>query len=91
LRNPSRRRITVENNDHSSRAGKNDDEQHNAAANAGWLVTAAKMFAAFPGHLLGRANDEIFKIFYEYVQKGTFQEYTGPVRAIHTLQQFKVL
>ncbi len=57
--------------------------------NTGWLITAAKAFAGFPGHLLGPANEEALKIIYKYVKKDKVQEYKGRIGAFRTLQQFK--
>jgi hypothetical protein len=59
--------------------------------NTGWLITAAKAFAGFPGHLLGPANEEALKIIYKYVKKDKVQEpeYKGRMGAFRTLQQIK--
>jgi hypothetical protein len=57
--------------------------------NTGWLITAAKAFAGFPGHLLGPANEEALKIIYKHVKKDKVQEYKGRMGAFRTLQQFK--
>jgi hypothetical protein len=57
--------------------------------NTGWLITAAKAFAGFPGHLLGPANKEVLKIIYKCVSKDKIQEYKGKMGAFRTLQQFK--
>ena len=57
--------------------------------NTGWLITAAKAFAGFPGHLLGPANDEVLKIIFKYVSKDKIQVYKGRMGGFRTLQQFK--